>query len=74
MVGIHLWFYSEFVFVFSWGFAAFVKCSVSCMAEFKAVTKDICKLPSFLSTTLFRKLDVNNTGIVTRYVRCTSDI
>ncbi|XWS39172.1 hypothetical protein CRYUN_Cryun18bG0027200 [Craigia yunnanensis] len=34
--------------------------------EFKVVTKDICKLPSFLSTTLFRKIDVNNTGIVTR--------
>ncbi|KAK6278827.1 hypothetical protein POUND7_019094 [Theobroma cacao] len=34
--------------------------------EFKAITKDICKLPSVLSTTLFRKIDVNNTGIVTR--------
>ncbi|EOY06069.1 Calcium-binding EF-hand family protein isoform 4 [Theobroma cacao] len=34
--------------------------------EFKAITKDICKLPSVLSTTLFRKIDVNNSGIVTR--------
>ncbi|MBA0830895.1 hypothetical protein Goarm_015392, partial [Gossypium armourianum] len=36
--------------------------------EFKAVTKDICKLPSFFSTALFRKIDVNDSGIVTRYV------
>ncbi|XP_040957319.1 serine/threonine protein phosphatase 2A regulatory subunit B''beta isoform X2 [Gossypium hirsutum] len=34
--------------------------------EFKAVTKDICKLPSFFSTALFRKIDVNDSGIVTR--------
>ncbi|XP_021290187.1 serine/threonine protein phosphatase 2A regulatory subunit B''beta-like [Herrania umbratica] len=34
--------------------------------EFKALTKDICKLPSFLSPTLFRNIDVNNSGIVTR--------
>ncbi|XVF28586.1 hypothetical protein REPUB_Repub15cG0042600 [Reevesia pubescens] len=34
--------------------------------EFKVITKDICKLPSFFSTTLFRKIDVNNSGIVTR--------
>ncbi|GLT99343.1 hypothetical protein SLE2022_167860 [Rubroshorea leprosula] len=34
--------------------------------EFKSVTKNICKLPSFLSTVLFRKIDVNGTGIVTR--------
>ncbi|KAK7258635.1 hypothetical protein RIF29_24216 [Crotalaria pallida] len=33
--------------------------------EFKAVTKDVCKLPSFLSTPLFRKID-NGTGVVTR--------
>ncbi|KAE8660071.1 Serine/threonine protein phosphatase 2A regulatory subunit B''alpha [Hibiscus syriacus] len=34
--------------------------------EFKAVTKDICKLPSFFSTTLFRKIDINGSGIITR--------
>ncbi|PPS16319.1 hypothetical protein GOBAR_AA04260 [Gossypium barbadense] len=33
--------------------------------EFKAVTKEICKLPSFFSTALFRKIDINNRGIVT---------
>ncbi|KAH9698757.1 putative serine/threonine protein phosphatase 2A regulatory subunit B''gamma [Citrus sinensis] len=33
--------------------------------EFKLVTKEICKLPSFFSTALFRKIDVNNTGLVT---------
>ncbi|URE40385.1 serine threonine-protein phosphatase 2A regulatory subunit B [Musa troglodytarum] len=35
--------------------------------EFKTVTKEICKLPSFLSSSLFRKIDVECTGIVTRY-------
>ncbi|XVF62840.1 hypothetical protein PTKIN_Ptkin09bG0040900 [Pterospermum kingtungense] len=34
--------------------------------EFKAVTKDICKLPSFFSTTLFRKIDASSRGMVTR--------
>nr|KJB10002.1 hypothetical protein B456_001G179600 [Gossypium raimondii] len=34
--------------------------------EFKAVTKEVCKLPSFLSSALFRKIDVDWTGIVTR--------
>ncbi|KAJ9546045.1 hypothetical protein OSB04_025752 [Centaurea solstitialis] len=34
--------------------------------EFKPVTKEICMLPSFFSTTLFKKIDVGNTGIVTR--------
>ncbi|XP_034705963.1 serine/threonine protein phosphatase 2A regulatory subunit B''beta-like [Vitis riparia] len=34
--------------------------------EFRSVAKDICKLPTFLSTTLFRRIDVNFTGIVTR--------
>lgn len=34
--------------------------------EFKSVTKEICKLPSFFSTTLFRRIDVNGTGLVTR--------
>ncbi|PIN10405.1 Protein phosphatase 2 regulatory subunit [Handroanthus impetiginosus] len=36
------------------------------MHEFKPVTKEICKLPSFFSTALFRKIDVECTGIVTR--------
>lgn len=36
------------------------------IADFKSVTKDICELPSFLSTALFRKIDVIGTGIVTR--------
>ncbi|XP_059628484.1 serine/threonine protein phosphatase 2A regulatory subunit B''beta-like isoform X2 [Cornus florida] len=34
--------------------------------EFKLVVREICKLPSFFSTTLFRKIDINCTGIVTR--------
>ena len=36
-------------------------------AEFKLVTKEICKLPSYLSTALFRKIDVNCNGKVSRY-------
>ncbi|KAI3470689.1 hypothetical protein Pfo_027352 [Paulownia fortunei] len=36
------------------------------MHEFKPVTKEICKLPSFFSTVLFRKIDAEGTGIVTR--------
>ncbi|KAL0376939.1 UNVERIFIED_CONTAM: Serine/threonine protein phosphatase 2A regulatory subunit B''beta [Sesamum calycinum] len=36
------------------------------MHEFKPVTKEICKLPSFFSTALFRKIDVDGTGVVTR--------
>ncbi|CAI0385183.1 unnamed protein product [Linum tenue] len=34
--------------------------------EFKTVAKDICKLPSFFSTILFRRIDVNSVGIITR--------
>ncbi|KAG2713652.1 hypothetical protein I3760_04G186800 [Carya illinoinensis] len=34
--------------------------------EFKLVTKEICKLPSFFSSSLFRKIDTDCTGIVTR--------
>lgn len=34
--------------------------------EFKLVTREICKLPSFFSTSLFRKIDCNGTGFVTR--------
>ncbi|TYH60092.1 hypothetical protein ES332_D08G268900v1 [Gossypium tomentosum] len=36
------------------------------LPEFKLVTKEICKLPTSFSTSLFRKVDVNNTGFVTR--------
>ncbi|BAT94786.1 hypothetical protein VIGAN_08142200 [Vigna angularis var. angularis] len=34
--------------------------------EFKSVAKELCKLPSFFSTALFRKIDVNFTGTITR--------
>ncbi|KAJ0493019.1 putative EF-hand domain-containing protein [Helianthus annuus] len=34
--------------------------------EFKPLTKEICKLPSFFSTALFKKIDVAGTGVVTR--------
>lgn len=34
--------------------------------EFKSVTKELCKLPSFFSTALFKKIDVNFTGSITR--------
>jgi len=37
------------------------------MSEFKSITKEVCKLPSFFSTTLFKKID-NGTGVVTRCV------
>ncbi|KAG2696723.1 hypothetical protein I3843_07G071500 [Carya illinoinensis] len=36
------------------------------MHEFKSVTKDVCKLPSFFSTSIFRKIDSNSSGFVTR--------
>jgi serine/threonine-protein phosphatase 2A regulatory subunit B'' len=36
------------------------------MDEFKSITKEVCKLPSFLSSVLFRKIDTSGTGIVTR--------
>ncbi|EPS71035.1 hypothetical protein M569_03725 [Genlisea aurea] len=34
--------------------------------EFKPITKEICKLPSFFSTVLFRKIDTDGSGLVTR--------
>ncbi|XP_050366949.1 probable serine/threonine protein phosphatase 2A regulatory subunit B''epsilon [Argentina anserina] len=34
--------------------------------EFKAVTKEVCKLPTFLSSAIFRKIDTGCSGIVTR--------
>lgn len=39
----------------------------SLCAAFATVTKDVCKLPSFLSSCLFKKIDVTNTGLVTRW-------
>ncbi|XP_054800339.1 probable serine/threonine protein phosphatase 2A regulatory subunit B''delta isoform X2 [Prosopis cineraria] len=36
------------------------------MHEFKSVTKEVCKLPSFFSTSIFRKIDSKGTGFVTR--------
>lgn len=36
------------------------------LSAFVPVTKEICKLPSFFSSSLFKKIDVNNTGVVTR--------
>ncbi|XP_074292791.1 serine/threonine protein phosphatase 2A regulatory subunit B''beta-like [Silene latifolia] len=36
------------------------------MSEFKVVTKEICKLPSFINPVLFQKIDVNGAGFVTR--------
>ncbi|PKU73946.1 serine/threonine protein phosphatase 2A regulatory subunit B''beta isoform X1 [Dendrobium catenatum] len=34
--------------------------------EFKTVTKEICKLPTFFSSVLFRKIDAEGTGFVKR--------
>lgn len=34
--------------------------------EFKSVTKEVCKLPSFFSSALFRMIDTDCIGIVTR--------
>ncbi|KAK3193508.1 hypothetical protein Dsin_024818 [Dipteronia sinensis] len=34
--------------------------------EFKLVTKEVCGVPSFFSSALFRKMDIDCTGIVTR--------
>ncbi|KAE8678985.1 putative serine/threonine protein phosphatase 2A regulatory subunit B''delta [Hibiscus syriacus] len=36
------------------------------LREFKLVTKEVCKLPSFFSTSIFKKIDVDGTGLVTR--------
>ena len=44
-----------------------IKCFFFGDAEFKLVTKDICRLPSFFSSALFRKIDTDCTGIVTKY-------
>ncbi|KAI3816890.1 hypothetical protein L1987_10675 [Smallanthus sonchifolius] len=34
--------------------------------EFKPLTKEICKLPSFISVVLYKKIDVSGTGVVSR--------
>ncbi|CAN8277112.1 unnamed protein product [Cochlearia groenlandica] len=39
------------------------------MKEFKLVTREICKLPSFFSTSIFSKIDVDNSGFVTRVLQ-----
>ena len=49
--GIHLIFVFYFLYI----------------SEFKLVTKEICKPPSFFSPSLFRKIDVNSIGLITRY-------
>ncbi|RAL37024.1 unnamed protein product [Cuscuta campestris] len=36
------------------------------MQEFKLITKEICKIPSFFSTALFMKIDSSGTGVLTR--------
>ncbi|KAH7300918.1 hypothetical protein KP509_23G003300 [Ceratopteris richardii] len=36
------------------------------LSAFGPIVKEICKLPSFFSSSVFRKIDVNNTGLVTR--------
>jgi serine/threonine-protein phosphatase 2A regulatory subunit B'' len=36
------------------------------LQEFKLVTTEICKVPSFFSTSIFKKVDTNNTGFVKR--------
>lgn len=36
------------------------------LSAFMPVTKEICKLPSFFTSVLFKKLDVNDTGLVTK--------
>eukprot|EP01018_Ginkgo_biloba_P009967 Gb_34336 [translate_table: standard] len=38
--------------------------------EFKPLAKEICKLPSFFSSALFKRIDVDDTGFVTRYGNC----
>ncbi|KAB1208126.1 Serine/threonine protein phosphatase 2A regulatory subunit B''beta [Morella rubra] len=37
------------------------------MHEFKSIIKEVCRLPSFFATSLFRKIDIDGTGFVTRF-------
>ena len=50
----------------------FMLCSINCIlyhcAAFIPVAKDVCRLPSFFSTLLFKKIDVHDSGLVTRWV------
>lgn len=41
--------------------------SLFLFSEFKLVTTEICKVPSFFSTSIFKKVDTNNTGFVKRF-------
>lgn len=43
-----------------------ISCKFDGFSEFKPVTKEICKLPSFFSSVLFKKIDTEGAGIVTR--------
>ncbi|BBN11704.1 serine/threonine-protein phosphatase 2A regulatory subunit B'' [Marchantia polymorpha subsp. ruderalis] len=36
------------------------------IAAFTCVTKDVCKLPSFFSSSLYKKIDTDNTGLITK--------
>lgn len=63
---MHIWPVCSFHFA-KWFRAKLVIFYTFVISEFKSVTKEICKLPSFFSSTLFRKIDVDCTGIITRY-------
>lgn len=40
--------------------------SFGCAIEFRMVTRELCKLPTFFTTVLFDKIDKESTGFVTR--------
>lgn len=61
-LSIHFPDIEEYKFILSKGL-----CYVFGYAEFKTVTKEVCKLPTFLSSAIFRKIDTGCSGIVTRY-------
>lgn len=63
---VHIW-HVYLVHFAKWFRAELVIFSPSIISEFKSVTKEICKLPSFFSSTLFRKIDVDCIGIIKRY-------
>lgn len=44
----------------------FLFLSVFATIEFRMVTRELCKLPSFFTTVLFGKIDKDNTEFVTR--------
>eukprot|EP01018_Ginkgo_biloba_P022035 Gb_03011 [translate_table: standard] len=37
-----------------------------CLSDFLPLAKEVCKVPSFFSNLLFKKIDMENTGFVTR--------